>query len=388
MYKLGSNRRRAAVLIFVVAVAAAAVLTASESLLGSGPKRDAVPWRRLPPAPLAFEAGQTSVWTGEEMIVSGLTGAGADGNLLEATEAALAYNPAERVWRRLADPPKTDTYCRRHAAWTGREMLVWGCSLVAYDPVADAWRRLPQPPSGAGIVVWTGRELLGWGGGCCGDAVAHGEAYDPATQTWRRVAQSPLAPEQQPLGVWTGRELVLFVSGISAVDGKQLPDELARAAAYDPTTDTWRRIAPMPERRPGAAAIWDGREILVIGGRTGNGAPTGVGLAYNPATNGWRRLPAMATGRMQAVVAWTGSRMLVWGGELGREALLLSGTGSAFDPVANRWSSLPEAPIAGRLDPVSAWTGHELIVWGGLGVSDGRGPEHFTDGAAFTPASP
>lgn len=90
---------------------------------------------------------------------------------------------------------------------------------------------------------------------------------------------------------------------------------------------------------------------------------------------------------MQAAAAWTGSRLVVWGGELGRKALVVSRTGSAFDPVANRWSPLPDAPIAGRLDPVSAWTGHELIVWGGLGVSAGREPKHFTDGAAFTPES-
>jgi len=388
MYKLGRKKTRIAVLAVVVAVAVAAVLAASESLLGSNSEPASASWRRLPRAPLVFEAGKTNVWTGKEMIVSGLTGAGADGNLLDATEAALAYDPAERAWRLISDPPKTYTYCRPHAVWTGTEMLVWGCSLVAYDPAADAWRRLPQPLSGAGIVVWTGRELLGWGGGCCGDAVARGEAYDPNTQTWRSVAESPLAPEQQPLGAWTGHELVLFVSGISAADGGALPAGLARAAAYDPATDTWRRIAPMPERRAGAVAIWDGREILVVGGRAGTGAPTGVGFGYNPATNGWRRLPAMETGRTQPVVAWTGRRVLVWGGDLGREALAVSRRGSAFDPVSDRWAPLPDAPIEGRFDPVAAWTGRELIVSGGIGAGHGRNPAHLTDGAAFTPDSP
>ena len=187
--------------------------------------------------------------------------------------------------------------------------------------------------------------------------------------------------------MWTGRELVLFVSGISAADGAPLPDELARAAAYDPATDTWRRIAPLPDARHGATAVWDGREILVVGGRSGDGSPTGVGFAYNSATNGWRRLPAMETGRMGAVAAWTGSRLVIWGGELGRTSFVVARTGLAFDPAVERWSRLPQAPVKGRVDPVAAWTGRELIVWGGFGARDGR-PERLADGAAFTPRAP
>jgi N-acetylneuraminic acid mutarotase len=386
MFKLRTTTRRVAFLAFALALATAAVLAGTGTPFGSGATDAAASWRLLPRAPLTFDAGQTSVWTGSELIVSGLTGAAADGNLLKSTEAAVAYNPADRTWRRLAAPPKTDTYCRRHAGWTGREMLVWGCSLLAYDPGADHWRRLPPPPSGAGIVVWTGQELLGWGGGCCGDATARGEAFDPDTETWRAIADSPLAPEQQPLGVWTGRELVLFVSGISAVDGKPLPPELARAAAYDPATDTWRRIAPLPERRVGATAVWDGREILVVGGRDGNGDLARVGLAYNPTTNDWRRLPAMEPGRIGAVTAWTGRRLLVWGGDAGRTALVPVHGGLSFDPAGDRWTRLPRSPLEGRADAVAAWTGRELIVWGGFGAGNRGNARRLGDGASLNPA--
>ena len=386
MFRLGRTIRRVALLALALALAAATVLVAgSASLLGSSTKPATASWRPIPAAPLAFEAGQTSVWTGKELIVSGLTGAGADGNLLEATEAALAYDPARRSWRRLAAPPKTEAYCRRKAVWTGREMLVWGCRLTAYDPAADDWRLRPPPASGAGIVVWTGRELVGWGGGCCGDAVARGEAYDPATESWRELAESPLAPEQEPLGAWSGHELILFVSGTSAVDGKPLPDKLARAAAYDPATDSWRRIAPLPERRLGATAGWDGREILVVGGRDAVGVAARTGLAYDPETNRWRRLPTLDPGRVQAVAVWTGTRLLVWGGELGRETFELARNGSAFDPATDRWSRVPQAPIEGRADPAAVWTGRELIVWGGIGAGLDGQREHLVDGASFSP---
>jgi hypothetical protein len=386
MFTLGRKARRMGLLAVALAAAATTVLVGSDALLGSSARTNQVPtsWRVLTAAPIAFEAGHTSVWTGTEMIVAGLTGAAADGNLLEASEAAVAYDPARRSWRRLASPPKTPKYCRRSAVWTGTVMLVWGCSLLAYDPQADRWRRLAQPSSGAGIVVFTGRELIGWGGGCCGDATADGHAYDPKTDSWRTLAESPLAPEQQPLGAWTGHELVLFVSGLSAVDGEPLPGALARAAAYDPASDTWRRIAPLPEPRRGASAVWDGTEILVFGGRPGTGSQAGVGFAYNPATNGWRRLPGMETGRTGAVAAWAGRRLLVWGGDLGRSSLVLTRTGLTFDPATGRRSQLPEAPIAGRVAPAAVWTGRSLLVWGGLGAGSGGHSEHLSDGAALT----
>ena len=70
-----------------------------------------------------------------------------------------------------------------------------------------------------------------------------------------------------PVGAWTGRELVLYSSGINPGDDKPYPESLARAAAYDPATDSWRRIAPLPAsgRGFGGAAAWDGREVLVVG---------------------------------------------------------------------------------------------------------------------------
>ena len=214
-------------------------------------------WRTLPSAPVRVDAGLTGVWTGKEMIVTG-TRPGPDGTYTDSKDLAAAYDPATRAWRRLPNPPKTESYCRRSAVWTGRQVLVWGCALLGFDPLTDRWQRLPQPIGGMGTAVWTGRELIGWGGGCCGDASSDGSAYSPATASWRKLAPSPLAPEQRPLGIWTGRELLLFVSGINAASGKPWPARFVRAAAYDPATDSWRRLAPIPDRglRFGGSAAW------------------------------------------------------------------------------------------------------------------------------------
>jgi hypothetical protein len=328
------------------------------------------------------DAGLTGVWTGKEMIVTG-THPGPDGTYTDSKDLAAAYDPATRAWRRLPNPPKTESYCRRSAVWTGRQVLVWGCALLGFDPLTDRWQRLPQPLGGMGTAVWTGRELIGWGGGCCGDASSDGSAYSPATASWRKLAPSPLAPEQRPLGIWTGRELLLFVSGINPASGKPWPARFARAAAYDPATDSWRRLAPIPDRglRFGGSAAWDGHEMLLVGA----GGRARSALAYDPGTNRWRRLARLPVGRSDARTVWTGRRLLVWGSL--ETASSASPVALAYDPGTDRWSRLARSPLHGLAQAV-VWTGHELLVWGGVVPTPAgtNAPVRYLDtGAAFTP---
>ena len=361
-------------------------------------------WRPLPPAPIAPDEGLSSVWTGKQLLLFGRkTRHAKDGAILGRVNVAAAYDPVTNAWRRLSPPGATSSFLGYSTAWTGKEMLVWGQGTrLAFDPLGNRWRRLAGSSllavhDGHGLVVWTGRELIGWGGGCCGDAFSDGVAYNPATDAWRALPQSPLAGSQHPIGAWTGRELIIFVGGFDP-EGKPWPERLARAAAYDPATNTWRRIAPLPAPRDGASAVWDGREILVVGGtggtRVGKPAPpTTVGLAYDPVTNRWRRLPAMESGRIGAAVVWTGRRLLLWGGsETGGGSSPVSPPhGLAFDPLADRWASLPQAPLQGRLGPTAVWTGRSLVVWGGATSVCGKNScrtKAFADGAVFTPANP
>jgi hypothetical protein len=367
MFGLGKTWKRLALLALIVAGATVGVLVGSGAVPGSARRATSGPWRGISRAPFALAPGGTSVWTGKEMIVYGAKSADF------SVDAAAAYDPAANRWRQLAEPPHTPNYCRRSAVWTGTEMLVWGCRQLAFDPATDHWRLLPPAPSGVagGLVVWTGRELISWGGGCCGDASSQGAAFNPDSDSWRRLAPSPLAPSQGPVGAWTGRELFMFVSGLDP-DGKPIAGP-ARAAAYNPATDTWRRIAAPPELR--TAAVWDGHEILLVGG-------SGAGYAYNPEANVWRRLPAAKSGGMQSVVAWTGRQLLLFGRETAPNSLL------AYDPQRNGWSTLANAPLRGRVAPTAVWTGRELIVWGGVvGTPAGTSipPEYPSDGAAFSP---
>jgi hypothetical protein len=355
---------------FVVVLASSALAASGSPAAGS--------WRKLPAAPAAVLPG-SSVWTGRQLIVVG--------NVPFKTRAvAEAYDPAANAWSVLPVPRSLHELGYTDI-WTGKEVLVWGAShSFAFNPATKHWRALGGSIPG-GTIVWTGREAIGWGGGCCGDAQADGVAYNPSTGAFRELAPSPLAPSQRPLGTWTGRELILFVSGFDP-DGHRWPARFARAAAYNPLTNTWRRLAPLPAAglRWAGNAAWDGHEVLVAGA----GANARLALAFNPRTNRWRRLASLPAGRIRASAAWTGTQLVFWGGQTPEGSRDLR-DGVAYNPRTDRWSSLPYAPFRARGGSLVAWTGHALIVWGGeIGTPAGTNtaPEFPRDGAVFTPAAP
>ena len=361
------SKRLLAFLAFGLALAAVAIVAGrgvaggSSSASGRVTAEAARNWRAIADAPEPITAGGTTVWTGSEMIVTGVN-PGSDGTFIESTEVAEAYNPRTDAWRLLPAPPRTANYCRRDAVWTGKEMIVWGCGVTAYDPATDQWQRLPDAPTGHGIAAWTGRELIGWGGGCCGDVSDDGSAYDPATNTWRKLAAAPVSGQQSPVGAWTGRELVIF-------NGRSPGGTRVGGAAYNPRTDSWRRIPPQPSVRPGSIAIYDGNEIHVLGARAD------AVFSFNPANNDWRQLPRTELGTEGLVAAWTGNRLIAAGA-----------TTRAYDPPRNLWKTFSPSRLGQREGVQGVWTGRELIVWGGfVPTGASTSPKYSTDGAAFRP---
>ena len=117
------------------------------------------------------------------------------------------------------------------------------------------------------------------------------------------------------MGAWTGKELV--VAGGGCCPERSPHTTFRDAAAYNPATRTWRKLPPMPAPRTDGKAVWDGKEVLFIGASrpVGSGfSLSGRGLAYNPATNRWRWLPPMPFPRFGFAAVWDGRQLLVWGG--------------------------------------------------------------------------
>jgi hypothetical protein len=148
----------------------------------------------------------------------------------------------------------------------------------------------------------------------------------------------------------------------------------------------WSELPPPPQVRSGAVTTWTGSQLLVWGGYEyvgSNEDPEADGFAFDAATRRWEPLPpSPLEGRSGAASAWTGRELLVWGGWDGgfRDPPYFD-DGAAFDPVAGTWRMLAPAPIEAR-SAFSVWTGEELIVWGSMERTERR-----RDGAAYDPST-
>ncbi len=196
--------------------------------------------------------------------------------------------------------------------------------VTAHELARGRWGRLPAAPipdRDDPVGVWTGRELLVWGGQSGPhDAVVHGDgaAYDPVRRVWRELPSAPLTPRTAAAAVWTGRELIVW-GGYDPLDSGGL-HVAGDGAAYDPARQAWRRLPPAPlSARADATAVWTGREVLVVGGipavRTDQDRGFTDGAAYDPARDTWRRLapsPQPRGSLMAQHLVWTGTRLLVW----------------------------------------------------------------------------
>lgn len=261
-------------------------------------------WRPMAASPLAARDATMSAWTGNELVVWG------GGDLNQVYGDGAAYDPTADRWRTIADAP----LARRSggfAVWSGRELVVWGgidaVALVeirdgaAYDPAANRWRSIAASPlagrDGAAS-VWTGKELLVWGGKTIGGAFLFGDgaAYDPAADRWRSLPLSPLTPRTLPGAVWSGRELVVWggigLPGASdngpldrIIERRTLLTPIGDGAAYDPATNRWRPLEPVPLLGRGSPiAAWDGEHMLLWGGLVVVSSPasSAEGVRYTP----------------------------------------------------------------------------------------------------------
>lgn len=145
------------------------------------------------------------------------------------------------------------------AVWTGAEYLVVGGDTAATDGITLSDGAMSAAES----------MTVGPNGEVVEDPSVRADAYalDPADGAWRRLADAPF-PVHQAAAVWTGEEVVVV--------------DWDRAAAYSPTTDTWRRL-PDLERGVGpwpVTAAVDGLVVLT----DDSGLGPGDLLVIDPAT--------------------------------------------------------------------------------------------------------
>ncbi len=265
-------------------------------------------------------------------------------------------------------------------AWTGRHVVVLGAAQassaegrvdagVAYDARSRRWWQIEPPPS-TGLVdpvaVWSGSEVVV-------ATTAESVAFDPVANVWRTLPERP-DEARHPLGVvWTGSEIVLIAHNQNR---SRLLDQLV-AVAYDPSTDSWRRLADPPLEMSYASVLWDGARVVLVGGflDQNNRARSADGLAtaqvYDPAGDEWSILGGLDLAPNALTAAVSPAGVHVW--EYGLDVRLLGDR--------DQWVHANPAPFDfSECFPESVPAGGFVLGW-----YCGRGALYLPDTRAWVP---
>ena len=135
-----------------------------------------------------------------------------------------------------------------------------------------------------------------------------------AGQDWEVVTQLPT--KRSGIATAVVDDKIYVIGG--TLENVDAPDGVSTLEAYDPQTNTWRKVADMPTRRyyPKAAVVND--IIYVFGGWfEEKGVKTHYPVrvdAYDPATDTWTRKKDMPVSRVHPAVGAVDGKIYVIGG--------------------------------------------------------------------------
>jgi N-acetylneuraminic acid mutarotase len=206
--------------------------------------------------------------------------------------------------------------------------------------------------------------------------------YDPASNAWSKKRPMRLASHHVAFASLNNK-IYAFGGFTFPESGPPGWNPVDNAWEYDPATDEWKELAPMPTRRGAAAAGVAGGKIYVAGGANSLPGVTENGIhparphnvlatveEYDPATNTWRARRPLLLPRNHHVTVGLSDRVYAIGGRVG--SAFISGTSNnvdlieMYDPAADLWLPRTRMPTARSAIGAGTYNNH-IIVAGGEG---------------------
>jgi|GEM_PF-2860954 len=263
--------------------------------------------------------------------------------------------------------------------------------LWIYDAKTDKWTQGANMPGGRNhpAVVSLDGLLYVFGGyplSCCdnypwpyGSETAW--QYNPKTNAWKVLTPMPRKMGAGMAAAFDGKIYVM-----AGTDSGQF-HSIAAVHEYDPAADSWRARASMANAREHVKGAVVDSLIYVIGGHSKPGAQKvnqASVEAYSPRSDKWYDKGVMPTPRGGIGAANVGGRIYVFGGEGANFQLF--GQVDRYDPATGQWARINEMPYTGGIH------GHATMVLNGkvhmVGGSNPAGfnPRNYHD--IFTPPGP
>ena len=309
---ISSARRSAPALLFAVALLAQAAIVSG----APDPKRGH--WSRGPALPIPRAEAYVGVAGGAIYLVGG-SGQGAISSPL-----VQSLDPVHGVWRTRTPLPRGLDHIGV-VGLNGKIYTVGGftngnkaavADCYAFDSATDRWTAIAPLPHARGSVAVAALDgKIHAVGGRDTESVTEHDVYDPATNAWSAAAPLPPGEGRDHMGLLAeGGRLYAIAGRINDVDK---PTDFLES--YDPKTDRWNELPRMPSKRSGgAAAVYQGR-LLYIGGELLNGINNGTFItneAYDPRTQTWSELAPLPAGRHGFGAAVVGDKVYLPGGQV------------------------------------------------------------------------
>ena len=203
------------------------------------------------------------------------------------------------------------------------------------------------------------------------------EVYDPQTNQWGTKAALPTRLHHAGAASVGGK---LYVVGGFTRSFLAFWTPVATAYRYDPATDLWTELAPLPTPRGALAVAVSAGKVYAVGGIGEEGNSDAVEM-YDPATNTWSIKAPLPTPRDHLAAVFVSGHLYAIGGRLNGSYSRNLAVTEVYDPVHDRWSTA--APLPTARSGIAAGVINDIIY-----VVGGEAPEGtFQTNEAYAPAS-
>ena len=283
--------------------------TTSPSASSSSTPAPAEGWRPRHASLTAVQQVSAAVLAGQIWVAGGLT------TSTKATAATQIYDPRKDAWRAGPSLPEPVDHAML-VTYQNRVMLIGGfrsrggesvasAQVLIFDDSIGHWVKGPSlhHPRAAAAAAVVGDKIVVVGGRTGPEhLVRQTEVYDGAS--------IPVPGDH--LAAASDRSYLYAVGGRKFVS----PNNTAAVQRYEPATNRWTRLAPLPKPLSGTGAAIINGQLLVAGGE--NTTPTVVSTvqAYDltAPTATWTTLPSLTLARHGLAVTAIGNTLYAIGG--------------------------------------------------------------------------
>jgi N-acetylneuraminic acid mutarotase len=238
-----------------------------------------------------------------------------------------------------------------------------------YDPASDSWTILaPMPTRRVNFAIAVYKEKIYVIGGQNASHAISGpnfvdywmdgvtgvnEIYDPATNTWETKSPMPTPRNYLQANVVDGK--IYLIGGLYQQKLEYPPTEHSSnlTEVYDPETDSWTTMAPIPNTVYGYASAVINEKIYIISGWSNMSPLSDQVQIFNPNTNNWSLgnpipVPVTLAGAGATTGIMASKRIYIIGGCPTANTQEAGGinTTQVYDLKTNRWSVGAEMPTS------------------------------------------